>query len=140
MISYFFIGHRETSEEVLPALTEAVLRHITDYGVTEFVVGNYGGFDQMDARAVLCAKQRYPDITLMLLIFYHRAEQSVSLPEGFDNTFYPPGMENVPRRLAILRENRYMVVHIDCLIAYVWRPGSNTLICWIAPKDKKGYR
>ena len=32
----FFIGHRETSEEIYPALYEAVEKHITEYGVTEF--------------------------------------------------------------------------------------------------------
>ena len=47
MKTCFFIGHRETSERVLPALTQEVERHITEYGVTEFVVGHYGGFDRL---------------------------------------------------------------------------------------------
>lgn len=46
-------------------------------------------------------------------------------PWGFDGTFYPPGMENVPRRFAIVRANRYMVDHVDYLIAYAWHPASN---------------
>ena len=50
MKSCFFIGHREASEEIFPALAEAVERHIVDNGVTEFIVGNYGGFDRMAAR------------------------------------------------------------------------------------------
>ena len=50
MKSCFFIGHREASEEIFPELAEAVERHIVDYGVTEFIVGNYGGFDRMAAR------------------------------------------------------------------------------------------
>ena len=54
--SCFFIGHREASEEIFPELAEAVERHIVDYGVTEFIVGNYGGFDRMAARAVISAK------------------------------------------------------------------------------------
>ena len=49
----------------------------------------------------------------------------MELPPGFDNTFYPHGMEKVPRRLAIVRANRYMIDHADYLIAYVWHPGSN---------------
>ena len=56
MKSYFFIGHREASEEIFSALTEAVEHHIVHYGVTEFIVGNYGGFDRMAARAVISAK------------------------------------------------------------------------------------
>ena len=122
----FFIGHRETGEEILSALTAAVERHITKYGVTEFVVGGYGGFDHMAAKAVIAAKAQHRQITLTLLLPYHPAEHPVSLPSGFDDTLYPTGMERVPRRLAIVQANRYMVNHSDYLIAYVWHPASNT--------------
>lgn len=71
--SCFFIGHRETSEEMLPAFMEAVERHIVDFGVSEFVVGNYGGFDSMAARSVIAAKKNHSDITLLLLLPYHPA-------------------------------------------------------------------
>ena len=47
--SCFFIGHRETSEEICPALYAAVEQHILEYGVTEFIVGHYGGFDRLAA-------------------------------------------------------------------------------------------
>ena len=125
MKSCFFIGHREASTEVLPALMEAVERHIVEYGVTEFIVGNYGGFDRMAARAVIEAKTRHSHIVLSMLIPYHPAERPITLPLGFDNTFYPPGMEKVPRRLAIVRANRYIVEHVEYLIAYAWHPASN---------------
>ena len=125
MKSCFFIGHRETSSEILPALVEAVEKHIMEYGVTEFVVGNYGGFDRMAAKAVIAAKERHRGITLSMLIPYHPAERPIKTPQGIDNTFYPLGMEKVPRKLAIVRANRYMVDHVDHLIAYAWHPASN---------------
>ena len=125
MKSCFFIGHREASSEVLPVLTEAVEQHIVEYGVTEFIVGNYGGFDHMAAKAVIAAKEQHLGITLSMLIPYHPAERPIELPQGFDNTFCPPGMEKVPRKLAIVRANRYMVDHSDYLIAYAWHPASN---------------
>ena len=56
MKSCFFLGHREASEEIFSALTEAVEHHIVHCGVTEFIVGNYGGFDRMAARDVISAK------------------------------------------------------------------------------------
>ena len=112
MKSCFFIGHREASSEIFPALMHTLEQHIVDYGVTEFIVGNYGGFDHMAAKSVIAAKERHPDITLSLLIPYHPAELPMEPPQGFDNTFYPPGMEKVPRRLAIVRANRYMVDHV----------------------------
>lgn len=123
--SCFFIGHREASSELLPILKQTIEKHISEYGVTEFVVGGYGNFDHLAAKVVISLKQQYPQITLSLLIPYHPAERPIEKPSGFDNTFYPPGMENVPRRLAILRANRYMVDHMDYLIAYAWHPASN---------------
>lgn len=125
MKSCFFIGHREASSDIFPALVEAIELHIVEYGVTEFIVGNYGGFDRMAAKAVIASKGQHPGITLSMLIPYHPAERPVVLPQGFDNTFYPPGMEKVPRRYAIIRANRYMVDHVDYMIAYVWHPASN---------------
>ena len=106
-------------------MTEAVEQHIAEYGVTEFIVGNYGGFDHMAAKAVIAAKKQHPGIALSMLIPYHPGERPIQSPPGFDNTFYPPGMEKVPRRLAIVRANRYMVDHVDYLIAYAWHPTSN---------------
>lgn len=125
MKSCFFIGHREASEEIFSALTEAVEHHIVHCGVTEFIVGNYGGFDQMAARAVISAKASHPEISLLLLLPYHPAERPIETLPGFDGTFYPPGMESVPRRYAIVRANRYMIDHVDYLIAYAWHPASN---------------
>ena len=58
--SCFFIGHREASEEIYPALYAAVEQHILEYGVTEFIVGHYGGFDRLAASAVKEAKRFLP--------------------------------------------------------------------------------
>ncbi len=121
----FFIGHKEASEEIYPALYAAVEQHILEYGVTEFIVGHYGGFDRLAASAVKEAKRFYPEVKLILLLPYHPAERPISTPDGFDKTFYPPGMESVPRKVAIVRANRYVVDHVDYLIAYAWHPASN---------------
>ena len=123
--SCFFIGHREASEEIYLALYAAVEQHILDYGVTEFIVGHYGGFDHLAASAVKEAKRFYPEVRLTLLLPYHPAEQPIPTPDGFNGTFYPPGMESVPRKAAIIRANRYVVDHVDYLIAYAWHPASN---------------
>lgn len=121
----FFIGHKEASEEIYPALYAAVEQHILEYGVTEFIVGHYGGFDRLAVSAVKEAKRFYPEVKLILLLPYHPAERPISTPDGFDKTFYPPGMESVPRKVAIVKANRYMVDHVDYLIAYVWHSASN---------------
>lgn len=124
--SCFFIGHREAGPEILPTLEDAIEKHISEYGVTEFIVGHYGGFDRLAARVVISAKKCHPEVRLLMLIPYHPAERPIETPPGFDGTFYPPGMESVPRRYAIVRANRYMIDHADYLIAYVWHPASNS--------------
>ena len=109
MNTCFFIGHRNTPDTVLPALIQEVERHIAEYGVTDFVVGHYGHFDTLAAQAVMDAKQRHPAVTLTMLLPYHPAERPIPAPEGYDDTFYPPDMGRVPRRLAIVRANHWML-------------------------------
>ena len=58
MPTSFFIGHRGAPDELRPLLAEAVERHITQYGVTEFIVGHYGRFDAMSAAAFSAEIQR----------------------------------------------------------------------------------
>lgn len=114
----FFIGHRDAPESIRPGLEQEVERHILELGVTEFVVGHYGNFDRMAANAVLRVKKHYPSVRLTMLLPYHPAERAVALPEGYDGSYYPRGLEQVPRKYAILRANRYMVEEADYLIAY----------------------
>lgn len=121
----FFIGHRDTPETVKSALQEAVVQHIVEYGVTEFLVGSYGAFDRMAAECVITAKRQHPQVVLTLLLPYHPGERKVVLPEGFDGSLYPPGQENVPRRVAIVRANHYAVDVSKYMIAYAKYPGNN---------------
>lgn len=140
MNTCFFIGHREAGEGLLPTLTAAVERHITEYGVTSFMVGRYGNFDKLAARAVIDAKKRHPEVTLTLLLPYHPFDRPIPTPEGFDDTFYPPDMETVPKRVAIVRVNRYMMENSSHLIAYAWHPASNAreLVEYAQAREKKG--
>ena len=138
--SCFFIGHRGASTEILPALESAIEQHISEYGVTEFIVGGYGRVDRLAASAVIRAKRQHPQITLVLLLPYHPAERPIEKPKGFDSTYYPPDMEKVPRRLAIVRANRYVVDHVDYLIAYAWHSASNAreLAEYAQKRERKG--
>lgn len=136
----FFIGHRTASAELLPVLERAIEQHITEYNVTDFIVGHYGNFDRLASAAVITAKQKYPDITLSLLIPYHPAERPIKKPKGFDSTYYPPGLENVPRRYAIVSANKYVIDHVNFLIAYAWHPASNarTIVEYAKKREAKG--
>lgn len=140
MKTCFFIGHREAGTEIWDRLVDTVERHITDHGVDCFAVGGYGGFDRLSGRAVMGAKERHPEIHLYLLTPYHPFDRSIKLPDGFDGSFYPPGMEYIPKRLAIVRANHYAIKHSDYLIAYVWHPASNArdLLEYARTREKKG--
>lgn len=124
--SCFFMGHREADEQLLPRLELVIDRLVTDEKVRYFYVGDYGGFDRIAATAVKRAKQKYPDVTLMLVLPYHPAERVVPTPDGFDGTYHPEGLENMPRRYAIVRANQIMVDACDWLVCYVCHGASNS--------------
>ena len=112
----FFIGHRNAPEALRPLLDAAIERHISEYGVTEFIAGHYGRFDYMAAGAVRRAKKLHPDVMLTLLLPYYPFDHDTS---DYDRTYYPEGMETVPKPFAIVRANEYVIRHAcDYLIAY----------------------
>ena len=98
MKSCFFIGHRETSEAILPYIAETAERLIQEENVTVFYAGGYGNFDRLDGKAIIQLKKKYAGIELFLVIPYHPADRPIETPPGYDGTFYPDGMETVSRR------------------------------------------
>mgnify|MGYP003305190783 CR=1 FL=1 len=84
-------------------LAEEIERHIVEYRVDAFVVGHYGQFDSMATHAVIQAKQKHPEITLTLLLPYHPTVRPIKTPKGHAGPYYPPGLETVPPRLAIVK-------------------------------------
>ena len=140
MKSCFLIGHRESDERLLPQLQKTVEHLITEENVAFFYVGGYGGFDRIAATAVQWAKRQYPNITLMQVLPYHPAERPVETPYGFDGTYYPEGMEKVPKQFAIVRANKILVNTSDWLVCYVWHGASNSrdLLEYAKRREKKG--
>ena len=138
--SCYFIGHREAGNDVIPALTEAVERHIVEYGVTNFFVGHYGGFDSIAAEAVMEAKERHPDIQLVLVLPYHPAIRPINPPKGFDGTYYPWEEDRIPKRLAIIKTNQRMVDTCDYLITYAYHflGGTGQIVEYARKQEEKG--
>lgn len=140
MKSCFFIGHREADERLLPFLTEAIRRLIIEENVRYFYVGGYGGFDRIAGMAVKAVKRQHPDITLNLVLPYHPTERRIESPPGYDGTYYPQGMEGVPKQYAIVRANKLLVDNCDWLIAYVRHGASNSrkILEYAERREKKG--
>lgn len=140
MANCFFIGHRVAPSDLCPLLDEAVKRHIVEFGVTQFTVGQYGDFDRYAAQAVKKAKKSYPEVMLTLLLPYHPFDRPVAVPDEFDDTCYPLGLEFVPKRAAIIRADQYMIKTSDYLIAYDCGLAGNTksLVSLARRREKKG--
>ena len=62
----------------------------------------------------------------MLVLPYHPAERPTEAPAGFDGTYHPEGLENTPRRYAIVRTNQIMVDTSNWLVCYVQHGASNS--------------
>ena len=132
------MGNRYTPSSIRGHLAEAVEKHITEYGVTTFTVGRYGQFDSLVKEVLREAKKLYPHIKLYLLAPY-ALNQSIEAPQDFDGTLYPEGLENVPKRYAIVQANRYMVQRSDYLISYCKHIGNTRNIVEYAQRlEKKG--
>ena len=138
--SCFFIGHRGTNEGLLPRLELEIDRLIAVENVRYFYVGGYGGFDQIAAPAIKRAKQKYPDIALMLVLPYHPAERPIEKPPGYDGTYYPEDLEKTPRPFAIVKTNQIMVDTCDWLVCYVRHGASNSrnLLEYAQRREKMG--
>lgn len=126
----FCIGHRDTPETVYPRLLQAA-EELVKGGVTEFIVGGYGAFDRMAARAVNAIKARYA-VRLTFLTPYH----SRPVPDGFDGAWYP--FEAViPPRVAIVRANRAAVDACDMVLAYANATGNARAVVEYAKRQQK---
>lgn len=134
----FFIGNRNTPSSIEQQLIEVVEQHITQYGVTIFTVGHYGSFDSLVTRVLKKTKKQYPHIELYLLAPY-ALNQNRETPEGFNSTFYPEGLETVPKAFAIVQANRYMIQNSDYLITYCHNIGNTrNFVKYAQRREKKG--
>ena len=137
----FFIGHRESDERLIPDLQAVVERLVTTENVRYFYVGGYGGFDRITTTVLKTAKKQHPNIVLMRVLAYHPSERPVDLPDGFDGTYYPEGLERVPKRLKIVQANRLLVDESDWLVCCVRHGASNSrkLLEYARKRESKGF-
>ena len=123
--SCFFIGNRYALNSIEEQLAKVIEQHITEYGVSVFTVGRYGNFDSLVQRVLRKAKKRHTDIKLYLLAPY-AFNQKIEIPNDFDGTIFPEGIEAVPKPYAIVYANRYMTERSGYLISYCHNIAGNT--------------
>lgn len=130
-------GHRDASEEIIPALEKAIEEHYERYGIRTFVVGRYGKFDLMASEAVKRFTQTHPDAELVRLLAYLPGKSAPGLPFECSATLYPP-IEKTPKQFAIVEANRYMVRNSDTLICCVSHMGNTRKLLEYARALKNG--
>ncbi len=132
--SCFLFGHADAPQDIIPRLMQEIENQVSK-GITIFYVGYHGNFDRLAISALRAVKRRHSEITLILLLAYHPAEQPIEPPQDFDGTFYPP-IEKVPRRYAIVRSNEYMIRNAEQVICYVKKCGSSQKLLLYAQRRK----
>lgn len=63
------------------------------------------------------------------------------LPEFFDDTYYPNGLECVPKKFAVEKANMIVLQETNFLVAYVFRDGGDSakILHSARRAEQKGY-
>ena len=114
-----FFGHREVTHNIRDKLTSIIEKLITEDGVIDFYVGNQGQFDWMVYSVLKELKAKYPQIRYTVVLAYMPDEHIKELYG--EDTLFPDGMENVPKKFAISKWNDWMIQQSDVVVCYVYK-------------------
>ena len=122
-----FCGHSQIYDKdtIRKRLTDEI-HELLRTGHRKFYLGGYGDFDNLSAVVLDELKSDWPDMERFLILPYPDKQVDTSL---YDGTLYPP-LENVPKRFAISRRNKWMVENSSVMVACVdhdWGGAAKTL-------------
>ena len=113
-----FFGHRDTPESVRPLLREEIIKLLEKYDGIMFYVGTHGSFDAMVRNTLRELKATYSHLRYNVVLAYLPVERA-GAEDTYEDTIYPEGLENVPKRFAISARNKWMVDRADIVVCYV---------------------
>ena len=129
-----FCGHRELYDnEAARTWLEMVTENLIVNGAETFYLGGYGAFDRLAASVLAEQKKQYPHIELILILPYLNRRKDIS---PCDSSIYPP-LESVPKKLAIVRRNQWMVEQADVVVDYVLHSWGGAAMTLEYAKQKK---
>lgn len=134
-----FCGHSDvTNSDDVRRWLEQTVDDLIQIGATTFYLGGYGGFDRLAASVLHKVSAANPSVESILVLPYLNREAEDDL---YDGTIYPP-LENIPKRLAIIKRNEWMVDHSDVIVAYVLHEwgGANAMLKYGLRKGKEVIR
>ena len=117
--TWCFFGHREVTHNIRDKLTAIIEKLISENGVTEFYVGHQGQFDSMVYSVLKELKAKYPQIRYTVVLAYMPDEHIKELYG--EDTLFPDGMENVPKKFAISKRNDWMIQQSGFAVCYVYK-------------------
>ncbi len=115
-----FFGHRDAPKEIETTLKDVIIELIERYDVDIFYVGNNGSFDGMVRRILKLLKLDYPHIDYSVVLAYFPIKKKIDYRDYLD-TIIPDGLENVPRKYAIHKRNKWMINDAYYVVTYVTR-------------------
>lgn len=117
-------GHRIVLADVEPALRRTLIDLIENQGVTRFLTGGMGEFDELFAKAVRSLRGEYQQIRLCLVVPYltkRLNDQSDLLSTLYDEIILPVELDGANKKTAIPLRNRWVVENSDCVVSAVRR-------------------
>lgn len=134
-----FCGHNDVANpDDVRRWLEHTVGDLIQRGATTFYLGGYGGFDRLVASILRNISANNPTVESILVLPYLNREAEDDL---YDGTIYPP-LESVPKRLAIIKRNEWMVDHADVIVAYVLHDwgGASAMLQYAIRKGKEVIR
>ena len=132
-----FFGHREVAHNIRPKLTAIIERLITEDCVTDFYAGHQGQFDSMVYSVLKELKAKYPQIRYTVVLAYMPNEH---IKEVYgEDTLFPDGWENVPKRFVISKRNDWMIQQSGFMVCYVHKITGGA-VKFREKAEKKGLR
>ena len=131
-----FCGHSDVANpDNVRRWLEQTVGDLIQRGATRFYLGGYGSFDRLAASILHKVSAANPSIESILVLPYLNRDAEEDL---YDGTIYPP-LENVPKRLAIIKRNEWMVDQADVIVAYVLHDwgGANAMLQYAVRKGKR---
>jgi hypothetical protein len=137
-----FFGHadyfaKNGDEDKILSFLESLIKGES----VEFFLGGYGRFDAFSLRVSKRYKMAHKNATIIFVTPYNGdfiENRKQYLEENFDDIIYPP-LEIVPKKLAILKRNEWIVDNSDISIFYVVKNygGAYSTLEYAKRKNKK---
>ena len=112
-----FFGHKDTTEDVQPALHATIEDLITEHGVEVFYVGHQGAFDAYVRSALRQFSGKYPHIRYAVVLAYMPGKHNEY--DDFSDTMLSEGIEEVHPRYALDWRNRWMLRESQYIVCYI---------------------